>query len=185
MSKNSLISFLTLGAIVFIPGAACAEPFVLTSTTFKDGDILVAKYAGAFTGRTCGGENVSPQLSWSHAPEKTKSFAIVVYDPDGGRGTGSNHWVAYGIPASKTSLAEGEASTPPKDYVGGKNSVGVGYYFGPCPPPGDSLHHYNFTVIATDLEPDALPPGLMREELLEKLKGRALAPATIVGRYNR
>ena len=70
--------------------------------------------------------------------------------------------------------------------MGGKNSVGVGYYFGPCPPAGDSPHHYNFTVIATDLEPDALPPGLMREELLEKLRGgHALAPATIVGKYTR
>ena len=102
MWKNSLISFLTLGATAFMPGAVrAAEPFALTSTAFKDGDTMAAKYAGAFTGRTCGGENVSPQLSWSHAPEKTKSFAIVVYDPDGGRGTGSNHWVAYGIPASK------------------------------------------------------------------------------------
>jgi Raf kinase inhibitor-like YbhB/YbcL family protein len=186
MGKNSVLSFLVFGAIAFMPGVLCAaEPFTLTSTAFKDGDTVPAKYAGAYPGRSCGGENISPQLSWSHAPENTRSFAIVMTDPEGGRGLGSVHWVAYGIPASKTSFAEGEASTAPKDHVGGKNNLGIGYYFGPCGPPGDSPHHYVFTLIATDLAPDALPPGLTRDELLQKLRGHALAPASIVGKYVR
>jgi Raf kinase inhibitor-like YbhB/YbcL family protein len=185
MRKNGVVLILAAGFAALAGGAAGAEPFTLTSTAFKDGDMVPAKYAGAYPGRSCGGENVSPQLGWTNAPEKTKSFAIVMFDPDGGRGTGSNHWVAYGIPANKTSFAEGEASTPPKGYVGGKNNLGIDYYFGPCGPAGDSPHHYVFTVIATDVEPDALPPGLTREELLQKLRGRALAPATIVGKYRR
>jgi Raf kinase inhibitor-like YbhB/YbcL family protein len=184
MWKNSLVTLLAFGAIAFMPATLrAAEPFDVTSTAFKDGDVLNPKHAGAFPGRTCGGENVSPQLSWTNAPEKTKTFAIIVYDPDGGRGLGSVHWVAYGIPASKTSFAEGEAGSPPKGFVGGKNNVGSNYYFGPCGPAGDSLHHYIFTVIATDLEPDALPPDLTRDQLLEKLRGHALAPASIVARY--
>ena len=105
--------------------------------------------------------------------------------PRRGNGLGANHWVAYDIPATKTSLAEGEASTSPKDFVGGKNNVGHDHYFGPCGPTGHSLHHYVITVIATDLAPGTLKPGMSREELLAALKGHALAPASIVGRYTR
>src|SRR5690349_2204675 len=122
MWKDRLAVFLSLG-IAFLAAAPlhAAEPFTLTSSVFKDGDVMQPKYAGAHPGRTCGGENVSPPLSWSNAPEKTKSFAMLMTDPEGGRGLGSVHWVAYGIPASKTSFAEGEASAAPKDHVGGKN----------------------------------------------------------------
>ena len=122
---------------------------------------------------------------WSNAPAATKSFAILMYDPDGGNGLGAVHWVAYNIPASKTSLAEGEASKSPKDWTGGKNNVGNDHYFGPCGPSGHSLHHYIITVIATDVEPGKLKPGLTRDELIAELKGHALAPASIVGRYAR
>ena len=186
MGTKSMAGFLAFGALAGMPGVAgAAEPFTLTSTAFKDGEVVPAKYAGAHPGRSCGGDNVSPQLSWSNAPEKTKSFAMVMTDPEGGRGLGSVHWVAYGIPASKTAFAEGEASAPPKDHVGGKNNIGTNYYFGPCGPPQDSLHHHIFMLIATDLAPDALPPGLSRDELMEKLRGHALAPAAIVGKYSR
>jgi Raf kinase inhibitor-like YbhB/YbcL family protein len=184
--KNSAAWTLAAAAAAFLPGALCAaEPFTLTSTAFKDGDTVPAKYAGAYPGRSCGGQNVSPELRWSNAPAQTKSFAMIMSDPEGGRGLGSVHWVAYGIPASKTSFAEGEASTPPKDHVGGKNNLGIGYYFGPCGPPTDAPHHYIFTLIATDLAPDALPAGLTRDELLQQLRGHALAPASIVGKYAR
>ena len=108
-----------------------------------------------------------------------------MFDPDGGNGLGAVHWVAYGIPPTKTSLAEGEASSAPKDFVAGKNNVGTDHYFGPCGPAGHALHHYVITVIATDLPPDALKPGLTRDELIKELRGHALAPASIVGRYTR
>jgi Raf kinase inhibitor-like YbhB/YbcL family protein len=186
MWKSSVVSFLVVAAIALVAGTAgAAEPFTLTSTAFKDGETVPTKYAGAHPGRTCGGDNISPQLSWSNAPANTKSFAMLMTDPEGGRGLGSVHWVAYGIPASKTSFAEGEASAAPKDHVGGKNNVGTNHYFGPCGPPTDSQHHYIFMVIATDLEPDALPPGLSYAELQEKLRGHALAPAAIVGKFSR
>jgi phosphatidylethanolamine-binding protein (PEBP) family uncharacterized protein len=94
------------------PGRA-AEPFTLTSTAFADGAALPIKYAGADPSRQppCGGDNVSPPLQWTNAPAATKSFAIVMQDPDGGRGTGSNHWVAYGIPPGKTSLQEAKPAS--------------------------------------------------------------------------
>jgi Raf kinase inhibitor-like YbhB/YbcL family protein len=168
--------------------ARAAEPFAVTSAAFKDGDVWNAKFAGADPSRTnppCPGQNVSPPLAWSNAPAGTKSFAILMYDPDGGNGLGVSHWVAYDIPASKTSLAEGEASKPPTGWTGGKNNIGHGHYFGPCGPSGHSLHHYIITVIATKLEPGTLKAGMTREELVAALRGNALAPASIVGRYTR
>jgi Raf kinase inhibitor-like YbhB/YbcL family protein len=179
---------LAAGFAVHAGLALAADPFTVTSSAYKDGDVWPAKFAGADPSRTnpaCPGQNVSPPLAWSNAPAATKSFAIVMYDPDGGNGTGAIHWVAYGIPPTKTSLAEGEASASPKDWIGGKNSIGSDHYFGPCGPSGHALHHYVITVIATPLEPDALKPGLTRDELLAALRGKSLAPASIVGRYTR
>ena len=175
-------------AMTTLAFAAAAEPFTLTSPAFKDNDVWPAKYAGADPSRTnpsCPGENVSPPLAWSNAPEKTRSFALIMQDPDGGNGLGAVHWIAYGIPASKTSFAEGEAGKDPVDWKGGKSPVGHNHYFGPCGPSGHALHHYIITLIATDLEPGALASGLGKDELLSALKGHALAPASIVGRYTR
>jgi Raf kinase inhibitor-like YbhB/YbcL family protein len=181
------MTVLGVAAFAMLTGGARAEPFSLTSSVFTDGGPIPKKYAGYHPNRQppCGGENVSPPLAWSNAPAATKSFAIVMQDPDGGRGTGSNHWVAYGIAPTRTGLTEGEASTSPKDWVGGKNNIGTDYYFGPCGPAGDAPHHYIITVIATSLEPGQLGPGLTREQLLQALRGKALGPATIVGKYVR
>jgi Raf kinase inhibitor-like YbhB/YbcL family protein len=179
---------LSLAMSAMLTAANAAEPFALTSSAYKDGDVWPAKFAGADPSRTnppCPGQNVSPPLAWSNAPAATKSFAILMFDPDGGNGTGASHWVAYGIPPTKTSFAEGEASSTPKDWTGGKNAVGNDHYFGPCGPAGHSLHHYVITVIATDIEPGKLQPGLTRDELVAQLKGHTLAPASIVGRYTR
>jgi Raf kinase inhibitor-like YbhB/YbcL family protein len=167
-----------------VGAAAAADPFTLTSTSFHDGGPLLQKYAGKQEGSpNCVGENVSPQLSWSNAPASTKSFAIVVSDPDGRIGLGAVHWVAYGIAPTVTSFAEGEAARPGPNakYVGGKSSGGISYFMGPCPPAGTSNHHYTFQVIANDLEPGALPAGLTRDELFAKLDGHAKADASMVG----
>ena len=188
-SRTGRLLSLALPAILLAaPAALAAEPFAVTSVAYKDGDVWPSKFAGADPSRTnppCPGQNVSPPLAWSNAPAATKSFAILMFDPDGGNGTGASHWVAYGIPPTKTSLAEGEASAAPKDWTGGKNAVGNDHYFGPCGPAGHSLHHYVITVIATDIEPGKLQPGLTRDELVAQLKGHTLAPASIVGRYTR
>jgi len=182
-----LLCVLALLGTALSGGAVAAEPFTLTSSAFVDGGVLPKKYAGHHPDRQppCGGENVSPPLAWSSAPAGTKTFAIVMQDPDGGRGTGSNHWVAYDIPAVRMGLREGEASKPPTDWVGGKNSVGWSYYFGPCGPAGDAPHHYIITLIATAIEPGQIKAGLTREELLAALRGKALGPASIVAKYVR
>jgi Raf kinase inhibitor-like YbhB/YbcL family protein len=166
---------------------AAAAPFTLMSSTFKDGTLMPAKVAnmnqpGATPNPNCVGQNVSPQLSWSGAPEGTKSFALTMVDPEGRGGLGVFHWVAYGIPANVNSFAEGEVSKPSDKYVGGKSTQGVGYFSGPCTPPG-SPHHYTLKVIATDLDPKELPPGLTLPELEAKLAGHAKGAAGLVGLF--
>jgi hypothetical protein len=164
----ALASGLVLAA--FTGSALAADPFALTSTTFKDGTMMPKKVANKNAGNNpnCVGDNVSPQLSWTGAPAGIKSFALLMEDPEGRGGAGVHHWVAYGIPANVTSFAEGEVSKESDKYVGGKSTQGVGFYSGPCTPPG-TPHHYTFIIVATDLEPKELPPGLTREEFLAKL----------------
>jgi Raf kinase inhibitor-like YbhB/YbcL family protein len=163
--------------------ANAAEPFTLTSETFKDGTLMPKKVANKNPSNpNCVGDNVSPQLSWSGAPAGTKSFALTMVDPEGRGGLGVFHWVSYGIPEDVTSFAEDEVSKESDKYVGGKSTQGVGYYSGPCTPPG-SPHHYTFLVIATDLDPKELPPGLTLPELLAKLPGHTKGAAGLVGLF--
>jgi Raf kinase inhibitor-like YbhB/YbcL family protein len=172
MSSTHILRHLLAGGaliLAFAASAAAADPFTLKSSTFKDGQLMPKKVANnTANNANCVGENVSPQLSWTGAPEGTKSFALLMEDPEGRGGAGVHHWVAYGIPTTVTSFAEGEVSKPSDKYVGGKSTQGVGNYSGPCTPPG-SPHHYTFTVIATDFDPKELPPGLTRDEFLAKL----------------
>ena len=167
---------------------ASAQGFNLTSETFKDGTMMPKKVANKNPQNpNCVGENVSPQLSWSGAPAGIKSFAILMEDPEGRGGAGVHHWVAYGIPANVTGFAEGEVSKESDKYVGGKSTQGVGFYSGPCTPPG-SPHHYTFVVIATDFEVKELAPGLTREDFLAKLvpqggMSRAKGSAGLVGLF--
>jgi Raf kinase inhibitor-like YbhB/YbcL family protein len=171
MFSKHIVPALAAGAIAlgFAASAAAQGPFTLTSTTFKDGQLMPRKVANnTSTNPNCVGENVSPQLSWTNVPAGTKSFAILMEDPEGRGGAGVHHWVAYGIPADVTGFAEGELSKLSDKYVGGKSTQGVGFYSGPCTPPGPP-HHYTFILVATDLEPKELPPGLTREELLAKI----------------
>ena len=167
--------------------ARAAGAFEITSSAFKDNDVLDKKYAAKGGPRNCDGENISPPLQWSSVPAKTKSFAILIHDAVGGHGLGIDHWVAYGIPASTTSLAEGEVNKPPQNgnYVGGKNRIGKPFYFGPCPDVGDLPHHYEIMIVATDLEPGALAPGLDKQAFIKATEGHRLGATSIVGRYAR
>jgi hypothetical protein len=168
-------------SLAWTVSAMAADPFTLTSATFKDGQLMPRKVANANPANpNCVGENVSPQLSWTGVPEGTRSFVLLMEDPEGRGGAGVHHWVAYGIPASVTSFAEGEVSKPSDKYVGGKSTQGVGNYSGPCTPPG-SPHHYTFVVVATDLDPKELPAGLTREEVLAKVVPPAPAPSHAKG----
>jgi Raf kinase inhibitor-like YbhB/YbcL family protein len=187
-AKRHLGSFVAASGLVLaawgVGGVAnAADPFALSSTTFKDGTLMPKKVANKNAQNpNCVGDNVSPQLSWTPGPEGTKSYALLMVDPEGRGGLGVFHWVAYGIPPNVTSFAEGETTAASDKYVGGKSTQGVGNYSGPCTPPG-SPHHYTFTVIATDLDPKALPPGLTLPEFQAKLEGHAKGAAGLVGLF--
>src|SRR6202140_1746508 len=166
-------------------GASAQGVFTLTSPSFKDGERLAVKNAGNNKSNpNCVGENVSPGLPWSNPPEGTKSFAILMFDPEGRPPGGVSHWVAYGIPASVTGFAEGEVSKASDKYVGGQGTAKLAYYTGPCTPAG-APHHYTFTLIATDLEPTALQPGLTREELIKALEGHAKQETGLIGTFSK
>lgn len=161
-----------------------ANAFRLTSPGLTDNAMLSPKHVGNNKKNPyCIGANISPPLAWSNAPDKTRSFAMFMHDHAGRAGLGVAHWVAYGIPANVAALAEGEASAPSEHIVRGKGTIGTDLFAGPCPPKGNAPQHYVFTLIATDLAPDALQPGLTEAELLESLKGHNLRAASLVLRY--
>ena len=173
---------------------AQAKVFEISSKTFKDGGMLPKKAANKNNpdakqpNPNCVGENVSPELSWVNTPAGTKSFALLMVDPEGRGGAGVNHWVAYGIPADVTGFDEGEVSKDGPKFVGGKSTQGVGYYSGPCTPPNVQAHHYTFVLVATDFEPKELPPGLTKDEVTAKIvpqgaASRAKGSAGIVGLF--
>ena len=133
--------------------AAVAAALVLTSPAFANGAAIPVRY-------TCDGAGVSPPLRWTAPPRGTRSFALMVVDPDapGGRFV---HWTASAIPASARALAAGGHA--PRE---GRNSAGGTGWTPPCPPAGPA-HRYVFTLTAVGAG------------------GRALARARLVGRFGR
>jgi hypothetical protein len=173
-------------ALNFVGASAnAAEIFALKSSTFEDGKMMPKKVAGSKeilpSNPNCIGDNVSPQLSWNSVPEGTKSFAILMTDPEGRGGAGVTHWVAYGIAASLTGFAEGEVSKLSDKYVAGKNIFGTGFFGGPCTPPNVMPHHYTFVLIATDLDSKELPPDLTKDELIARIAPPAPAASRAKG----
>ncbi|BDH45620.1 hypothetical protein TUM12370_16640 [Salmonella enterica subsp. enterica serovar Choleraesuis] len=158
------------------------EIFILQSPDFTDNSIMNVRFAGKSEANpNCVGSNDSPVLIWSNAPAKTQSFALLMFDPEGAKGLGVSHLVAYNIPGDITGFSA-NALRDGKGFTGGKNSSGTMVYHGPCPPVGQGAHHYIFTLIATDLTTQ-LPPGMDRDALLKRLKGHALAATSIIGRF--
>ncbi len=182
---KKMIGFVVAAALLSLNSTAnAAAPFTLKSKTFADGAILPTKFGGNVPGNAnCLGTNASPQLSWSNVPEGTKSLVFFMVDPEGRLGAGVNHWVAYGVPPARGSFAKDEIAQAPVGFVGGKSTQGLNHYMGPCTPPNTTYHHYVFVVIATDLEPDALPAGLTREEILPKLAGHGKGVSGLVARF--
>ncbi len=167
-------------------GANAQGAFTLTSKDFKDGERLATNMAntGKDKNPNCVGENVSPELSWANPPAGTKSYVLLMFDPEGRPPEGVSHWVAYGIPVSVTGFDHNEASKDGPKFVGGKSLMGVGHYSGPCTPAG-APHHYTFTLMATDLEPTALKPGMTREEVIAAVKGHAKGATGLIGTFSK
>lgn len=175
-------AMLWLGAPASVRAAGV---FTLTAPAFADNGLLDRSNAGNDKANpNCTGANVSPALQWSNPPAATRSFALLLFDPQGRNGLGVSHQVAYGIAAAAAGFKQG-ALEAADGFVGGKGSAGRTVYYGPCPGPGSGLHHYVFTLIATDLEPGALEPGLTAQQLSDKLAGHAIGATSLVGRFGQ
>lgn len=163
--------------------------FAVSSDAFEDGGTLPKKF-------TCDGEGVSPPLTWSQAPEGTKSYAVVMTDPDAPDGT-FHHWGVWAIPAEEHVLRQNVpneaefAVTTPDAPEGGveafqaKNDFGEIGYGAPCPPKGDEAHRYVFRVFALDHPGTTFtePPSV--EKLIDELSADAIGEASLVAKYQR
>jgi Raf kinase inhibitor-like YbhB/YbcL family protein len=131
-----------------------------------------------------GGEDVSPQLSWSGAPEGTQSFAVTVYDPDAPTASGFWHWAAFNIPGDVTELASGASRVSmPAGTVELKNDGGTVGYIGAAPPAGHGPHHYWIVVHALDVAELQIPADASCAFLGFNLFGHTLGRATLVPVY--
>ncbi|MFY9719324.1 MAG: YbhB/YbcL family Raf kinase inhibitor-like protein [Candidatus Cybelea sp.] len=130
-----------------------------------------------FMATRCGGDNRSPQLSWSGAPPNTKSFALIMHDPDAPMPGGFYHWVVYNLPPQTHQLAQNVKLAP--DQLGA-TSANKTEYHGPCPPPGPA-HHYIITIYALDIEQlDAAKP-LDGPDVESRIAGHILARGALTG----
>jgi Raf kinase inhibitor-like YbhB/YbcL family protein len=161
--------------------------FTLTSESFKDGDTLGKDHVMSEDyGFGCAGGNKSPQLSWSGAPEGTKSFAITCYDPDAPTGSGFWHWVVANIPADVTSLDLGASGRGmPAGALETRTDVGKAGYAGPCPPEGDDPHRYIFTVFAVKVESLPVEADTSAAVVGFNLHFATLEKATLTGLFAR
>ena len=148
------------------------EPFTLTSTAFEDGGAIPRRF-------TCDDSNVSPNLTWSGAPEGARAMVLIVIDPDA---RDFVHWLVYDIEGTPTGSLPTGVSSSPDSPPQGTNSFGKPGYGGPCPPSG--THHYRFTMSALDevLEVTGTPRV---DDLRAAMAGHVLADATLTGTYRR
>jgi len=148
--------------------------FTMTTTAFLDQGSIPLLY-------TCDDKNLSPEFSWTNPPAHTKSFALVLADPDAPGGIWY-HWLLYNIPANSTEILQGMEKLPP-GTLSGKNSWGKSVYNGPCPPKG-TVHNYVFTLYALDTMLK-LPAGADAKTLFAAMKGHVLKTLTQTAVYSR
>ena len=148
----------------------------IESSAFSAGQSIPRQY-------TCQGADRSPALSWSGAPQGTKSFALITEDPDAPSGTWI-HWVIFNLPAATTSLPEGVPTTDSAaGGTQGRNDFGKIGYGGPCPPPGKP-HRYFFKLYALDTKLE-LKSGATKPDVEQAIHGHVLAQAELMGTYQR
>ena len=194
--KTLAIATVVLVTLIDVQGAAAAvapRP-ARAQRLAKEARVSLSLATSSFAPRgeiprqfTCDGEDFSPALNWSGAPAGTRSFALIVDDPDAPDPAAPKmtwvHWVLYNIPAGVDTLTEGQiARTLPPGTVEGRNDWKQTGYRGPCPPVG--RHRYSFRLFALD----TLLAGLSEPtsiELQSAMKSHVLAHAELVGTYQR
>ncbi|OGP13677.1 MAG: hypothetical protein A2054_03605 [Deltaproteobacteria bacterium GWA2_55_10] len=153
--------------------------FRIESPDFKEGGPIPKKF-------TCEGENLSPQIKWGEPPEGTKSYALVVEDPDAPMGT-FVHWVVFDLPSDVRELERGVGSNGAgsNGIKQGLTDFGQTGYGGPCPPKGHGRHRYNFVLKALDVPSLELPDGAKKSEIERATRGHVLAETRLTGIFQR
>lgn len=146
--------------------------FKIKSPAFGEGQPIPRKY-------TADGDDVSPPLEWSEPPGGTKSFLLIMEDPDAPAGT-FRHWGIYNLKGN--GLAEG---APGGSRSAVKNDFGETRYRGPSPPKGHGIHHYHFKLAALDVDTLHVPASAKVADLRRFAKSHILAEAELVGTYAR
>lgn len=185
------LSSLTIGSALLMPGTALAEDaapaFRLSSPDLTLGTPI--RLPQVFNSFGCAGGNVSPALSWSNAPPDTKSFALMVYDPDAPTGSGWWHWVVYNIPARVNALVsragDPAAGLMPVGAIQGNTDFGTAGYGGPCPPAGDKPHRYYFRLHALKVEKLDLPLTATAAFVGFNVNANSLGVAELMAVYSR
>ncbi len=159
-----------------------ADALLTIASNFVEGEPIPAKYSAE-------GGNVSPRLEWSGMPEGTKSFVVIMEDPDAKEPNPFVHWIVYDVPGRVDTLKQGLSRAPtlksPKGAKQGKGSTGATGYFGPNPPAGEAPHHYHFQIFALNVASLGLPAGASREEVLKAMERHVVAKGEIVGTFER
>ena len=145
------------------------------SSAFADGSRIPELH-------TCDGADLSPPLEWGGEPPETRSFALIVEDPDAPNGTWC-HWLLYDLPVTVHAVAQGYR--PGMPGLGGTNDFGKLGYGGPCPPKGHGPHRYIFKLYALDVETLGLGEGAKRQKFLQAVGGHSLGEAQYSGRFER
>jgi Raf kinase inhibitor-like YbhB/YbcL family protein len=151
--------------------------FTLTSSAFQNGQPIPAQY-------TCDGPGTSPPLAWSEPPAGTRSFALVVDDPDAPHGT-FHHWGAFDIPASLRSLDAGAGNSAASTFAEAVNDSGQSGYKGPCPPPGNGPHHYHFKLYALNVDKLGGPANPKITDVEGEAQKHLVGRAELIGIYER
>jgi len=176
-----------LFALAALSLAAPAAALQLRSSDIAEGKALTL--AQVYQGFGCSGGNLSPALSWSGAPEGTKSFAVSVYDPDAPTGSGWWHWSVINLPADTGALkadagAAGGANLP-KGASHVRIDYGVAAWGGMCPPPGDKPHRYIFAVYALKVDKLEIPTDATAALAGYMINANAVGKASFTAMYGR
>ena len=158
--------------------------FSLESSLVADGETMpIAQRDGIFG---AGGQDTSPDLTWSAFPNETQSFIVTMYDPDAPTPSGFWHWAVINIPASVTSLSAGAGEgdqTLPEGSTHLANDASLRRYLGAAPPPGDPPHRYFIVVSALDVPAPAVPATATPALALFQTRANIVARAMLVPVY--
>lgn len=165
-----LLSAISIMGAISLTAFAQSHSLKITSSAFPDNSNIPSKYS-------CEGEQVSPPLSIADIPSGTKSFAIIVHDPDAPVKGGFTHWVVWNIDPVTKEI--------PENFKGGEqgwNGAKKTGYIGMCPPSG--THHYHFRIYALDTKLD-LNKQTGKDDLEKSMKGHIIAQGDLVGLYKK